>query len=864
MTCVTMANTAETEAPAESGTEARRYRVISGCVECASDLTPLRRLVGVRDVEILSATGTLVVQAAPTLDDKVLLRTATASGLTLAPEAPAAGTGTTRPKPKWYLRPDLVLQRIAFVFMLAADGFQRFGDNKTVAVPLALIAIAVGIYYPARTAWTSLKAGRFSLNLLLIVAVAGAVYLGKYTEAACVVVIFTLGILLESFVADRARKSIQGLMDLSPPQAERFEPDGSIELIPVERLAVGDLVLVRPGSRLPTDGTVVDGNSWVDASAITGESMPVDVGPDATVFGGTLNGQSALRIRVTKPFEDTVLSRTIREVEEAQQNQGQAQRFADRFAGIYTPVMIVLALLMAVAGPSLFDITWEESLYRALVVLIVSCSCSLVLSVPVTVVAAIARAARDGVLIKGGVFLERLSGIRSVAFDKTGTLTKGRPTVTEIRVIGSVGETELLRLAAAVEASATHPIADAVVRAARSRGLTVLPAAGSRVIVGVGAEGTVDGRSVVVGRVRDVASDAAVAPLLAGIEAAGSTPVAVTVDGELVGLLGVADELREDAAVAIERLGRLRITHTTMLTGDRETVARGIAGRLGIQNVRSQLMPDDKSAAVRSIRAEQGSVVMVGDGINDAPALAVADVGVVMGAAGTDVALETADVALMADDLTKLPYAVALARRSDRIIKQNITLSLAAIVALVIAAVTGFFTLAWGVFINEAWALLIIANGLRLLRAKPLLAYGANPRKQKEPIAVTAPVEETMAPVPGPVVASGACADGSCGCAPAAPAAPAAVAATCSADGSCGCGPAEAVVTIEAVGAGGCGDGCGCGGTVAQEPVPAPGDRVSLLVSTELPVAGSTCADGSCGCGTAETSSVRDEAGHRV
>jgi Cd2+/Zn2+-exporting ATPase len=819
VTRVSIVRAAETEVPDESGPAVRRYRVLSGCVECAGDLAPIRRLDGVRDVELLAATGTLVVQADPALEDKVLVRTASASGISLAPEAQKADAQADegrRRTQKWYLRPDLILQRIAFVFMLAADLVQRLADNHTVAVPLALVAILVGIYYPARSAWTMLKAGKFSLNLLLIVAVVGAVYLGKFTEAACVVVIFTLGVLLESYIADRARKSIQGLMDLSPARAERFEPDGTVELVPVEQLAVGDLVLVRPGSRLPTDGTVVDGTSWIDTSAITGESMPVDVGPGAAVYGGTLNGQSALRIQVTRPFEDTVLARTIREVEEAQQNRGKAQRLADKFAGIYTPLMIALALLTAIAGPALFDITWEQSLYRALVVLIVSCSCSLVLSVPVSVVAAIARAARDGVLIKGGIYLERLSKIRSVAFDKTGTLTRGRPTLTVIRPVGTLDELELLRFAASVEASASHPIADAVVRAARERGVAVIPAKEARVVAGLGAEGVVTGRAVAVGRVGDVAPGSPAGQALADIESVGSTAVAITVDGRLVGLLGVADELREDASVAIEGLRRLGITHTTMLTGDREIVARAIADRLGIENVRAQLMPEDKSAAIRSIRAEYDTVAMVGDGINDAPALAVSDVGVVMGAAGTDVALETADVALMADDLGKLPYAVALARRADRIIKQNIALSLTAIVGLVVAAVTGYFTLAWGVFVNEAWALLVIANGLRLLRATPLLAYGANPRTQAEPAAVASSADAPVA------VSSAGCTDESCGCAT--------VEATASADT-------------------GFGDGCGCS-TGREGQAPAADDRAPQLAVLETESSGATCADGSCGCGT--------------
>ncbi|MGH3875887.1 MAG: heavy metal translocating P-type ATPase [Actinophytocola sp.] len=682
---------------------------------------------GVRDVTMLAATGTLSVEAASTVDDRVLMRTASASGITLEPAQPIE-TAADRPKKRsrWWLRPEMGLLEIAALLLIVTELAEYVWHNEAIAVGFGTATVAFGMVYPVRNAWTMLRNKRFSINMLLIVAVAGAISLGNVAEAACVVVIFSLGVVLESYVADRARKSIQKLMDLSPPKAERFTADGSTESVPVEELQVGEIVLVRPGARLPTDGTVTAGGSWIDASAITGESMPVEAGPGDTVFGGTLNGHAALRIEVGKPFQDTVLARVIHEVEEAQQNRGRAQRFADRFATVYTPVMIAVAVLLAGLGPFLFDITFAEAVYRALVVLIVSCSCSLVLSVPVSVVSAVARAARDGVLIKGGAYLEQLATLRNIAFDKTGTLTLGRPILVESHPLNGYTEATLLQLSAAVEAGATHPIAEAIVNAARQRGVTVQPAADVRVLAGVGAEATVDGHHVAIGRVGDLDDEVARAAL-ATIEDAGATPVAVRVDDQLIGLLGVADEMRPDAQLAIEGLRGLGVTHTTMLTGDRERVAQSIAGRLGIESVRAQLMPEDKSAAITKIK-QTGTTAMVGDGVNDAPALATADVAIVMGAAGTDVALETADVALMADDLTKLPYSVALARRSRRVIAQNIGLSLAAIAALVVLAVTGGFTLTQGVFLNEAWALVIIGNGLRMLRAGGAQHFGKDDR----------------------------------------------------------------------------------------------------------------------------------------
>ncbi|WP_225828640.1 heavy metal translocating P-type ATPase [Streptomyces naphthomycinicus] len=805
--------------PPEADVGARRYRVISGCVECASDLTALRRVPGVRDVRVLSATGTLVVEAPTTLDDDVLLRTANSSGLVLEPENPggrktAEATGR---RPRWWLRPEMICLEIAAILLVFVESLGCYSRYESTAEIIAYFCVAVGIVFPLRTAVMMLKAKRVSINVLLVVAVAGALALGKVTEAACVVVIFSLGVVLESYVADRARKSIQKLMDLSPAMAERFSPDGTVERVPVEQLLVDDVVLVRPGSRLPTDGTVTQGTSWIDASAITGESMPVEVAPGAEVYGGTLNGHAALRIQVAKPFQDTVLARVIKEVEEAQQNRGQAQRFADRFAGIYTPIMIGLAGLMAAFGPQVFDISYPDALYRALVVLIVSCSCSLVLSVPVSVVSAVARAARDGVLIKGGAYLEQLSRLQAVAFDKTGTLTLGRPVLLQVHPLAGSEENTLLRLSAAVEAGATHPIAEAVVRAARERGITVSPASDVAIIPGIGARAVVDGAMVVVGRVGDLDGNAAARAALDAIENAGGTPVAVTSAGRLLGLLGVADELRPEAVPALKSLRKIGITHTTMLTGDRERVATAIADRVGIESVRAQLMPDEKSTAVASIK-KSGITAMVGDGVNDAPALATADIAIVMGAAGTDVALELADVALMADDLHKLPYAVALARRASRVIAQNIALSLAVILFLVVAAVGGTFSLTEGVLINEAWALVIIANGLRLLRLhSSLRAAGAVSADSVSPLAASARTGSD---------------DAGCGCGPA-----------------CGvpeqAAPLPVVDLLPAPGGTGPDGGCGCGPSCGTQEQAAPHPVVDLPAEP-----GGTGPDGGCGCGS--------------
>ena len=485
--------------------------------------------------------------------------------------------------------------------------------------------------------------------------------------------------------------------------------------VPVEVLLPGDIVVVRPGERIPTDGRVVSGSSSVDQSPVTGESVPVEVTPGSVVFGGTVNGTGALEVEVTREYADTTLARIIRQVEEAQASKGQAQRFADRFGAIYTPIMFMLAAVVALVPP-LFGGDWREWVYRGLVVLTVSCSCALVISVPVAVVAAISRAARDGILIKGGVYLESLGAIRAVAFDKTGTLTLGRPRVTDVLPISGLASDEVLRLAAGVEAASEHPLAEAILRAAIDRGIFWDLARDLRAIPGVGVEASVDGRRLFLGRPNGAGVSSETRARLAAFEAEGKTAVLLAEGDRALGVIAVADELRPDARWVVESVRELGIGHMLMLTGDNEGVAEAVAASAGIDDWRAGLLPQDKTEAVSSLRATYGAIAMVGEGVTDAPALASADVGIAMGAAGTDVALETADIALMADDLTKLPAAIRLARRALSNIRQNVAMSLATVAFLVAAALAGWLSLTTGLLLNEGTALLIIANGLRLLR----------------------------------------------------------------------------------------------------------------------------------------------------
>lgn len=694
-----------------------RLRVLEGsCLDCAGDLhAALGRIPGVRGVQTLGVAGIVIVDHDPEVSIEALRRAASRCGLRLA----ATDRGGTDQERSWWQRPELLALAVAAI-LLAAGFVAELGLGLTSAATwLYLGTVGVGGIYPVRHAVDVVRQGRLTIGTLLVTAAIGALALGVVEEAALLVVVFSLGEVLEDYAADRARGSIRALMALSPPVALLKGAEGSLPtLVPVETLVPGDVVVVRPGERLPTDGRVSRGTSAVDQSPVTGESIPVEVTPGATVFGGTVNGSGALEIEVTRKWADTTLAQIIRQVEEAQAAKGRAERFADRFGTIYTPVMFALAAGVAIV-PSLLGGDPREWLYRGLVVLTVSCSCALVISVPVSVVAAISRAARDGILIKGGVYLERLGAVSAIAFDKTGTLTLGRPGLTDVVSLDGRSKDEVLRLAASVEAASEHPLAGAIVAAAQACGLRVEPGMDLRATPGVGVEATVDGRRLFVGRPIDSGHNDR-GPMdreLMRLEQDGKTAVVLREGDSVIGILAVADAVRDGADRAITELRGLGLERLVLLTGDNERTAQAVARRVGLSEWQAGLLPAGKTAAVASLRASSGGIAMVGDGVNDAPALAAADVGVAMGAAGTDVALETAPVALMADDLTRLPEAIGLARRALANIRQNIVLSLATIAVLVVGALAGWLTLTTGLLLNEGTALLIIVNGLRLLRS---------------------------------------------------------------------------------------------------------------------------------------------------
>ena len=585
-------------------------------------------------------------------------------------------------------------------------------------VPFA-IAIALGIVPIAKRAMTSVRSAALDINALMLVAVAGAIALGEWGEAASVVFLFALAQLLESRAMERARGAIRALMELAPAEAA-VKRNGAISIVPIDDVAVGDLVVVRPGEKIPLDGRVTAGSSHVNQAPVTGESLPVEKAAGAEVFAGTINGRGALEIDVTRLRQDSTLARTIHLVERAQAQRAPTQSFVDRFARVYTPIVLVAAILVAFVPPLAFAAAWSDWIYRALVLLVISCPCALVISTPVSIVSALAAAARKGVLIKGGARLEQLARVTCVAFDKTGTLTKGRLRVDEVVPLDGLTPADVLRLAASLESHSEHPIGRAIRAHAEASGVGAVEPGGFQALPGRGAEGRVGAQDVVIGsprlfEERRIRCDGAGAAL-ERLASRGAGGVIVGCEGRAVGVIGVADEPREAARSAVEMLRAQGIQHVALLTGDREAPARALAEDLGLDAWRSGLLPEDKVAAVEDLRSRFGLLAMVGDGVNDAPALASADVGIAMGAAGTDAALETADVALMSDELLKIPYAIRLSRATSRNIRANIAFSLALKAVFLAMAVTGTATLWMAVVADTGASLIVIANALRLLR----------------------------------------------------------------------------------------------------------------------------------------------------
>ena len=625
---------------------------------------------------------------------------------------PAGRRASGNEVPFWRRTPRALSTSLSVVALFAAVVASLAGAPRAIAEPLYLLSMAAGGWPIAVAALTALRRRTLDMNVLMALAAIGAVGIGDYAEGAWVLVLFAVGTTLEALALDRSRRSVEALTDLAPEEAQALV-NGVERTVAVAEIAPGAVLRVRPGERVPLDGDIVEGASSVDESALTGESVPVDKEAGDPVFAGTLNAFGALTIRTTASAADTTLARVARLVAEAQGSRAPTERFIDRFARIYTPLVFVAALLLAVV-PVLLGGDLDTWLYRALALLIVACPCALVISVPVAVVSAVGGAARSGVLIKGGEALEALGRIDTVAVDKTGTLTAGRPRLASIE--GADDRERALALVAAVEQGSEHPLGQTLLRAARDRRLDVPAAHAFTALPGRGAEATVDGRALWAGGPRLAAERTGAQPAGAAVVAErGETPVVLGEGARVLAVFGLADQPRPEAADAVASLRRGGVRRVVMLTGDNEAVARAVAARVGVTEWRAGLLPEEKLDAVRAL-GRDGSVAMVGDGVNDAPALAGADVGIAMGAAGSDVAIESADVALMADELQRLPEAIGQGRRTLRIIRQNVVVSLAVKAVFVVLAPLGLTTLVLAVVADMGTSLAVTLNALRLLR----------------------------------------------------------------------------------------------------------------------------------------------------
>jgi len=742
------------------------------CPSCATKVDKsLGRVDGVTGTRLQPTTGTAtvgfdpervtepdVVAAVERAGYAVTDRDGEAAGGT-AIAAPSSVWSSSRAKKTWigatFLTAALLLE---FVLGGSNPGVASvLGYHLTLADALFLVAVAVSGAPVVRGGYYSARNRSLDIDLLMGTAIIAATGIGYFVEAATLAVLFSVAERLEQYSMDRARNSLRELMELSPEEAT-VRRNGEEVTVPADDVAVGETVLVRPGEKIPLDGTVGDGRGAVDQSSITGESVPVDKTPGDEVYAGTINEGGYLEVEVASTAGDSTLSTIIELVQGAQENRTDREQFVDRFAGYYTPVVVALAVLTASVPPLVIDGSttiglagfsvvlpggWRPWFIRGLTLLVIACPCAFVISTPVSVVSGITSAARNGVLIKGGNHLEAMGAVDVVAIDKTGTLTKGDLVVTDVVPFDDRADRDVLRYAAALERRSEHPIAEAVRARADAAGVDRVPEpSGFEGLAGRGVRGDVDGETYYVGNpafFEDLGFDLSVAhgatdggalddaatahrpaDRLAALERDGKTVVIVGTDAELLGAIAVADEVRPGAGRAVERLHALGVDHVVMLTGDNEGTARAIADQVGVDEYRAALLPAEKVDAVEELRAADGDVAMVGDGVNDAPALAAADVGIAMGAAGTDTALETADVALMADDVGNLPYLYALSNEANAVIRQNIWSSLGVKALLAVGVPLGYVTVAVAVVVGDmGMSLGVTGNAMRLARVTP-------------------------------------------------------------------------------------------------------------------------------------------------
>lgn len=746
------------------------------CPSCAQKVDKsLQRVDGVIEASLQPTTGTATVTYDPDRVNKTNVVAAIentgyevvddgdgsreASGDELA-IAPPSEVWTNSRAIKTWIGAVFVTLGLLFEFILTGQNSSVgsiLNHPLTLADGAFLVAIAVSGYPVVRSGYYSARNRSLDIDLLMGTAIIAATGIGYFVEAATLAVLFSIAELLEDYSMDRARNSLRELMELSPDEAT-IRRDGNEVTVPADDVGVGETVIVRPGDKIPLDGTVIEGESAVDESPITGESVPIDKATGDEVYAGAINEEGYLEVEVTSTAGDSTLSRIIEMVQGAQEKKTEKEQFVDRFAGYYTPVVVVLAVLTAAVPPLLIDgsVTlgiagfslvlpgsWQTWFIRGLTLLVIACPCAFVISTPVSVVSGITSAAKNGVLIKGGNHLEAMGTVDAIALDKTGTLTKGELTVTDIVPLGDRDESDVLRFAAGLEQRSEHPIAEAILARSNEASVTEIPEpvafeslTGKGIRADIGGETYYAGKPALFedlgfdlstarsatdgGTIRGESAVEASFDALAELEREGKTVVLVGTEAELVGIVAIADEMRPGAERAVERLHELGVEHVVMLTGDNEGTARAIAEQVGVDEYRAELLPDKKVGAIEELQAKYGDVAMVGDGINDAPALATADVGIAMGAAGTDTALETADIALMGDDIGKLPYLYALSHEANSVIQQNIWASLGVKALLALGVPLGYVSVALAVVVGDmGMSLGVTGNAMRLSRIKP-------------------------------------------------------------------------------------------------------------------------------------------------
>ncbi|QUS55686.1 heavy metal translocating P-type ATPase [Pseudovibrio brasiliensis] len=715
---------------------ARSFRVEGLC--CAEEMGILRRVVGpvVGDSEYLAfdvLNGKMIVSpVARDVTDEQIMKAVDSTGMKAAlfieQEAADArakqhrrlGTFTIASGLFW-IAAIIAQATLFFSSTSSTDVFSVFDSVPSGPVEvLYMLAIVAGLRLVAPKGWYALKTLRPDMNLLMLVAVAGAIGIGEWFEGATVAFLFSLSLYLESWSVGRARKAVAALMDIAPTVVRLLKPDGGEEEVAANSVKPGAVFVVRGGDRIPLDGVVRKGVGSVDQAPITGESVPVMKEAGDDVYAGTINGEGSFEVEATKGADDTMLARIIRMVSEAQARRAAAEQWVEKFARVYTPAVMVLAVLLAVIPPLLFGAAWMDWFYRALVLLVIACPCALVISTPVSIVAGLTSAARNGVLIKGGVFLELPARLKALAFDKTGTITNGLPTVTDVYPLSGHSVEELLVRAASLEARSSHPLAEAILTRAKEDGVAYQPAENVELLPGRGLSGQHNGKSYWLGSRRflnekdfDIGEADAKAREL---EAEGKTVVAVGTDAHVCGLIALADTVRDTAEELVSQLHKAGVEKLVMLTGDNKATAERVAASVGIDEVRAELLPEDKVAAVEQLSHEYETVAMIGDGVNDAPAMARASFGVAMGAIGSDAAIETADIALMKDDLSRLPWLIHHSKRTLQIIHQNIAFAFIVKGLLVILTALGFASL-WAAILGDVGAtLIVVTNALRLLK----------------------------------------------------------------------------------------------------------------------------------------------------